>query len=136
MDPVDAWRRVLAADVARLATASAQAVPHLVPVTFAAHNGRLHIAVDHKPKSTTRLQRLRDVEANPAVSLLVDHYDPDWTRLWWARVDGPARVLEPAEVPAGVLAALRAKYPQYRDAPLDGPMLAIDPARTSGWSYS
>ncbi len=135
LQPAEAMRRLLASDVARLATASAVAVPHIVPVTFAEAGGRIYIAIDHKPKSSTRLTRLRNIEQNPSVSLLVDHYSPDWEALWWARMDGRARVLDPGRAPDEAVGGLRAKYPQYREAPLDGPVIEIEPTHTTGWSY-
>ncbi|HYZ09642.1 MAG TPA: TIGR03668 family PPOX class F420-dependent oxidoreductase [Pseudonocardiaceae bacterium] len=135
LQPDEAVRRLIAADVARLATASAAAVPHIVAVTFAGVGGRIYIAIDRKPKSSTRLTRLRNIKQNPSVSLLVDHYTPDWEALWWARMDGRARVLEPGSAPDEAVGAFRVKYPQYREVPLDGPMIEIDPTRTTGWSY-
>jgi len=135
LQPDEAVRRLLVADVARLATASAAAVPHIVAVTFAETGGRIYTAIDHKPKSSTRLTRLRNIEQNPSVSLLVDHYSPDWETLWWARVDGRARVLESGSAPDEAVGALRTKYPQYREVSLDGPVIEIEPTRTTGWSY-
>ena len=76
--------------VARLATVGADGRPHLVPVVFAVHEQVIYSAVDAKPKTTQRLRRLANIESNPQVSLLVDHYDEDWTRLWWVRADGDA----------------------------------------------
>ena len=75
------------------------------------------------------------IEQNPSVSLLVDYYSPDWEALWWVRMDGRARVLEPGSAPDEAIGALRAKYPQYREASLDGPVIEIEPTRTTGWSY-
>jgi PPOX class probable F420-dependent enzyme len=130
--------------VARLATLAAPGAPHLVPVVFARAEGRLWIPVDGKPKRGGELARVRNVRAHPAVSLLLDHYDPDWSRLWWIRLDGTARVLAPAD-PAtdgavrAAVAALRAKYPQYDGTPLlrDPPtLIAIRPERTRSWRAS
>src|SRR3984885_10600903 len=74
--------------VARLATAALDGRPHLVPVVFALHDGAIYTAVDAKPNTTQRLRRLANIERNPRVSLLVDHYADDWTQLWWGRADG------------------------------------------------
>jgi PPOX class probable F420-dependent enzyme len=104
--------RFAAARVARLATASAAGVPHLVPVTFAVSGDEIVFAVDHKPKSTTALRRLANIAENPAVSFLVDAYSDDWSQLWWARADGDARVLS-GDARAEPLSWLVAKYPQY-----------------------
>lgn len=94
------------ARVARLATADAAGRPHLVPVTFAVGGGSagdggvVYIAIDHKPKSTVNLKRLRNIAANPAVSVLADHYAEDWEQLWWARADGTAEILAAASAGA------------------------------------
>ncbi len=131
LDSDTARQRFAAASVARLATADADAVPHVVPVTFAVEGDVVVFAIDHKPKTTTALRRLRNIDANPAVSLLVDHYEEDWTRLWWARADGHA-VVSPEDPPA--VALLTAKYPAYVERPPEGPVVRIDVSRWSGWS--
>jgi PPOX class probable F420-dependent enzyme len=124
----------VAARVARLATAGADGAPHLVPVTFAVDGDRVYFAVDAKPKSSAHLRRLRNIEENPQVSLLVDEYSEHWERLWWVRADGRARVLSGAvEEPRDLL---RARYPQYADVALDGPVVEIAIVRWSGWRYA
>ena len=119
------------ARVARLATAGGDGRPHLVPIVFAVEGCVIHSAVDAKPKTSTALRRLANIAANPQVSLLVDYYDDDWTHLWWARADGHARVQ-----PGGgaAIALLAHRYAQYRDAPPDGPFVAVTVERWSGWS--
>ena len=122
------------ARVARLATAGADGAPHLVPVTFAVEGDLVYFAIDAKPKSSARLRRLRNIEENPQVSLLVDEYDEEWERLWWARADGRARILTAgAEGPRELL---RARYPQYAEVALDGPVVEIAVERWSGWRYA
>ena len=93
----EARRRLASARVARLATAAADGRPHIVPVTFAVDGDRIYTAVDHKPKTTTKLRRLRNIAENPQVSLLADDYSDEWAKLWWARADGYAGVLVRAE---------------------------------------
>lgn len=136
MSGFDAAARFSAAPVAVLATVGADGIPHLVPVVFAMPAGRtdvLYTAVDAKPKSTRRLRRLANIEANPAVSLLVDHYDDDWTRLWWVRIDGTAAIHLRGEDVAAGYAALRAKYAQYQRVELDGPVVTVQIRRWSSW---
>ncbi|WP_061294629.1 TIGR03668 family PPOX class F420-dependent oxidoreductase [Herbidospora cretacea] len=111
--------------MARLATSG----PRVVPVTFALDGEVIVSAVDHKPKTTRRLRRLEDIAADPRVSLLVDHYDDDWDRLWWVRADGVARV-----VAAWPVECLAAKYPQYRERPPEGPFIVIDVRHWQDWS--
>ncbi len=96
MTPAEARARFAAARVARLATADAGGRPHLVPIAFAVAGDTIYSAVDAKPKRTRALRRLANVRENPAVSLLVDHWDEeDWAALWWVRADGRGRVLDP-----------------------------------------
>ena len=120
--------------MARLATVAPDGAPHLVPVCFAVVADVVYSAVDDKPKRTTDLARLANIAAEPRVALLADHYDDDWTRLWWVRVDGDARVVTDADERARALAALAAAYPQYARNPPQGAVIAVDARRFSGWS--
>jgi PPOX class probable F420-dependent enzyme len=130
----EARRRFGTAAVARLATIGPAGRPHLVPVTFALDGDRIYTAVDAKPKTTPDLRRLRNIAADPRVTLLADHYEDDWDRLWWARADGHATVLgRPGDL-AGPLELLAARYPQYRASPPAGPMIRIQAERWTGWS--
>src|ERR671936_550792 len=97
VDPAAARALFATARIARLATVSADGRPHIVPITFALEADTLYTAVDHKPKRTQRLRRLENVAANEHVGLLADHYEDDWSRLWWARGDGVARIVAPGE---------------------------------------
>ena len=120
--------------VGRLATVRPDGRPHVVACCFAVQGNRLWTAVDAKPKTTTRLQRLDNVRAHPWASLLVDHYEEDWDALWWVRVDGRATVLDPGAEREHALAALVAKYEQYAAAPPRGEVIALRVERWSGWS--
>ncbi|MFF1649916.1 TIGR03668 family PPOX class F420-dependent oxidoreductase [Streptomyces sp. NPDC058240] len=135
----EARERFAAARIAHLATADTEGRPHLVPVVFALDGDTVMLAVDHKPKRTTRLKRLANITANPSVCLLTDHYEDDWDRLWWARADGEARVLPPADrSPEAVrcISLLTAKYQQYADRPPGGPVVEVSVLRWSGWRAS
>lgn len=138
LDPDAARRRFGATAVARLATVSPAGRPHLVPVTFVldSDSGRgdqVYTAVDAKPKTTTQLQRLRNIQAHPRVALLADHYADDWTQLWWVRADGEAAVLD-AAAGDGPIRLLAARYPQYAAQPPAGPVIAIRVDRWTGWA--
>lgn len=134
LDAGTARRLFGAARVARLGTAGSDGLPRVVPVTFAVLGERVVTAVDHKPKRTADLRRLRDIRANSNVSLLVDHYEDDWTRLWWARADGSAQIADEAER-AEALDALVAKYDQYAGRRPEGPVIVVAVTRWSGWRY-
>lgn len=135
MDEQEMRRRVAEARVARLATVDGRNRPHLVPCTFALDGETVYSAVDDiKAKSTRALRRLSNVRAHPEVAVLVDHYEEDWSELWWIRLDGMAGVFEPGspQHESGVR-LLASKYEQYVDAALDGPMIAIEIERWRGW---
>ena len=120
--------------IGHLATADVQGVPHVVPVCFALAGDDLVIVVDEKPKSTTRLKRLRNIEQNPATALVVDIYDVDWAQLHWVMLRGPATIESANVGTAAALAALREKYPQYRTMNLAGrPLIRIRPQRVNEW---
>lgn len=137
LDGPELRRRVAAAPAARLATLRPDGTPRLVPVTFALVDEVLCFAVDDvKPKRGTRLARLADVERDPRVALLVDHYADDWSTLWWVRVDGHAAVHDGGPLRERALDALAAKYPPYRAARPPGAVVAITPERWAGWTAS
>ena len=137
MTEAEARRRFATAEVARLATVGPDGRPHVVPIVFAVAGDTIYSAVDHKPKRTTALKRLANVVENPSVAVLADHYERDWRRLWWVRADGTGRVLEPGDEEARSAVALLAdRYPQYRERPPAGPVLAVDVKRWTGWSAS
>src|SRR5918996_552870 len=126
--------RVAGARVARLATTEAGAAPHLVPICYALEGDVLYSAVDEKPKRSKRLKRLANIRAHPGATVLVDHYEEDWTRLWWVRLRGEARVLEEGPERDRALGLLAGKYDQYRAEPPTGPVIALDVAEWRGWS--
>ena len=127
-------QRISEARVARLATTDAGRQPHIVPITFALDGDTLYFAVDAKPKRTTNLKRLRNIAAIPAVSVLFDHYDENWDRLWWVRVDGRARVIDDAAGASRAIDLLVSRYPQYQHTRPPGPVVAISINRMTGWS--
>lgn len=119
------------ARVATLATVNPDGTPHIVPVVFALIGDRIVTALDGKAKTGARLRRLTNIAANPSVSLLVHHYEEDWTKLWWLRLDGQATVLA---ADAEALSALRERYPQYEHVELTGPVISIEITGFKSWS--
>ncbi|WP_406312036.1 TIGR03668 family PPOX class F420-dependent oxidoreductase [Streptosporangium sp. NBC_01639] len=136
MEEAQARERFRDARVARLATADVRGTPHLVPVTFDVDGDTVAFAIDHKPKRTTDLRRLRNIAVNDRVCLLADHYDDDWSRLWWVRADGRARIAEDGTVRERALRRLTERYRQYRDRPPRGPVVLIAVESWTGWSYA
>jgi PPOX class probable F420-dependent enzyme len=142
--PRAAVRRFLESQrVARLATADARGRPSVVPVCYGFDGRRFYSAVDEKPKRVgwQRLRRLRNIESNPHVAMVIDEYAEDWRRLRYAIVKGRARLIEPSGRFAGehrrAVRLLRAKYPQYRAMAIEArPMIRILPSRIIYWSAS
>jgi PPOX class probable F420-dependent enzyme len=129
-------RRFGEAEVAHLATVGADGRPHIVPVCFALEGDVLYFAIDGKPKTSTNLKRLRNIASNPAVSLLADHYEDDWARLWWVRVDGVAAIVVDPVHAERAIDLLASRYEQYRRARPGGPLVAVTIGRWSGRSAS
>lgn len=136
MDRAEALDRLNGARVGRFASVVPDGRPHVVPVTFAVTDGTVVHMIDHKPKTTTSLQRLTNVETTPEACLLVDAYDEDWSALWWVRVDGAVSVERGGSRWEGARAALAAKYHQYRDAPPAGPAIFLSMDRVTHWASS
>jgi PPOX class probable F420-dependent enzyme len=126
--------RLTAARVARLATIDPDGRAHLVPIVFAIDGDTLYSAVDRKPKRSRTLRRIENARARPDVTILADHYEDDWRRLWWIRLRGRARVLDEGDERERALALLAEKYPQYRVERPDGPVLAVDVTEVRAWS--
>ena len=134
MDEAEARRRLGAATVPRLATVDRHGRPTAVPICFVLEGATLYSAVDGKPKSTAQLARLQNIAHHPDVAVLADHYDDDWSSLWWVRARGTGREVVDDGERDRAIALLRAKYPQYRVHALDGPVLAVDVSGWLGWS--
>ncbi len=133
--PIALRQRVAEARIARLATLRPDGSPHLVPFCFALDGDVIYSAVDAKPKRGGRLARFQNIERDPRVCVLVDHWSEDWSRLWWVRIDGQAAEVKPgSDTERRALGLLGAKYEQYRANPPPGPVLAVKAERWAGWS--
>jgi PPOX class probable F420-dependent enzyme len=122
--------------VARLATADARGIPHVVPVCFAIADGTLYVTVDEKPKRRTGapLKRLRNIAENPAVAIVADRYDEDWTRLGWLMLQGRADILSGGSEHARAQALLRARYSQLGEMNIESlPVIAVRLERAVSW---
>ncbi|MGE5595339.1 MAG: TIGR03668 family PPOX class F420-dependent oxidoreductase [Hyphomicrobiales bacterium] len=132
------WERELidGLRVARLGSIARDGRPHLVPVCYARVGGEFAVAIDEKPKRGGELARLRNIRRDPRVTLLFDQYDDDWRQLAWVRVDGEAAVFERGEKRRDALAALRSRYPQYREMRLEAlPLIAIRALNIASWRW-
>ena len=137
LDSAEARDRFTRSPVLRLATVGGDGRPHLVPCTFAIDgSGRVIIGIDNKPKTSVNLRRLRNISENPRVSLLVDRYADDWAQLWWVRADGTAIVERSGDEHVSQWDLLRAKYPQYADQVLDGPVMVVSVESWTGWAFA
>jgi PPOX class probable F420-dependent enzyme len=130
-------RFLRSARTGHLATANAKGRPQVVPVCFVFDGQAIYSVLDAKPKTTPlrQLRRVKNILANPQVSLVVDHYEEDWDKLQYILVSGDAELLESGEKWALAIAMLREKYPQYQAMDLDqSPVIKITPVRYSPWS--
>ena len=134
LEPDEILKRVARSRVAHLASVSSDGRPDIVPITFALVDRVLYSGVDHKPKRSRELVRLANIERDPRVTVLVDHYDENWSKLWWCRLRGEGAVVTGgADFDQGV-EALTAKYEQYERTRLRGPVIVIRVTSTLGWS--
>jgi PPOX class probable F420-dependent enzyme len=137
---------VHAARHAVLATIAPDGRPRLVPICFVVHGIQpvLYTPIDDKPKREANplaITRVRDIVADPRVSILVDRWDEDWTRLAWLRCHGLATILGLDGSDVGDVAdralitgALRAKYPQYEMHRLETrPIIRIEFEHATSW---
>lgn len=128
-------RLVARARVGRLGTIDPSGRPHVVPFCFVLDGDTLFSTVDHKPKSGAQLRRLENIRMHPEVTVLVDHYEEEWSRLWWVRLRGRGRVIEEGAQQDRAISLLREKYQQYEDTPPSGPVIAIEVNEWRGWSW-
>jgi PPOX class probable F420-dependent enzyme len=122
--------------VGRLATADAQATPHVVPVCFVVENATLYVTIDRKPKrpGARPLKRLRNIMTNPSVAFIADHYDEDWSHLAWVMLLGRAEILTDGPEHHRAQELLRERYPQYQVMSLsDLPVIALRVRRAASW---
>lgn len=134
LDRDEALSRASAADHAVLATLEPSGGPDLVPVCFAILGDSVAIPIDTvKPKRSTPIARIRNLDRDPRATLLAEHWDPiDWSRLWWVRL-ALRRSTESAGTVASLVRLLGERYPQYRDAPFSE-VLTFRIEGVTGWS--
>jgi PPOX class probable F420-dependent enzyme len=129
-------RLLRSARIAHLATADKSDQPHVIPICFAFDGKHFFSPIDEKPKRTApnKLKRLKNIQENPNVALVIDHYDEDWRKLAYVLVFGKARILLSGARHRGAVRLLRKKYPQYRAMAIDDrPMISITPKTTRAW---
>lgn len=137
IDEATARSRVEAARVARLATVDPDGRPNLVPFCPVLDDDTIYFQVDRKPKSKTSLKRVENIFARPdAVTVLIDHYEEDWERVWWVRLRGSGRILTAGPEYERADRLLRLKFPQVRSDPKPPAVVAIDITDWRTWSYT
>lgn len=129
-------RRVMEARVGRLATIDPDGGPNVVPFVFTLDGDTLYSSVDQKPKRTRQLRRLENLRRDPRFTVLVDHYEEDWARVWWVRLRGRGRVIEEGPEREHAMRLLGEKYDQYDEEPPQGAVIALDVEQWRGWAYT
>ena len=129
-------RRLASARIAHLSTADTTGAAHVIPICFAFDGHFIYSVLDQKPKrsSLTRLRRVKNILANPQVALVVDHYEEEWSHLWYILVTGHAELLLVGNEREEAIGKLREKYQQYKDMDIDlNPVIKITPAKVVSW---
>jgi PPOX class probable F420-dependent enzyme len=126
-------KKARSSPVARMGTIRPDGSLHLVPIVFAFDDEELVTAVDAKPKRSKALTRLSNIAGDPRVCVLIDHYQDDWNGLWWARLDGEARIVKTGPEFDRAIEALVDKYPQYQQDPPEGPVIRVRIGRVAAW---
>jgi PPOX class probable F420-dependent enzyme len=136
MDERQMRSRVAEARAARVGTVDERGRTHLVPIVFVIDGDTLYSATAAGPRL---VKRLRNLQRDPRVAILVDAYDEDWSKVWWVRMRGHGRSIEDGPERDHALRLLWERYPQFRSIPPSeaaGPVMAVDIEEWSGWSYS
>lgn len=129
-------RLLAGARIGHLSTSDTTGAAHVIPVCYAFDGHSIYSVLDQKPKRTslTRLRRVKNILANPQVALVVDHYEEEWTRLWYILVTGHAELLVEGDEREQAIVKLREKYQQYRDMDIDlNPVIKITPVKVVSW---
>ena len=135
--PPHALRLIRSARIAHLATADRLGQPHAVPICFAFDGKCFYSPIDEKPKRSapTNLKRLRNIRDNPQVSLVIDYYEEDWSKLCYVLITGTARILQSGQTHTRAVTLLRKKYSQYRRMQIDTrPIIVITPKQIAFWA--
>ena len=132
------WERKFISEqrVARLATVDANGQPAVIPIVYAFDGAAFFTPLDAKPKSVPvdQLQRVKNINANPSVAIIIDSYNEDWSRLAWVHLRGQARIISNGDEFTAGITLLSEKYQQYENMPLDGrPLIMIEPTAIRSW---
>src|SRR6478752_7257141 len=134
--PAHVARFIRSARIAHLATADRSGQPHVVPICFAFDGKCFYSPIDEKPKRSApaNLKRLRNIRDNPQVSLVIDNYDENWSKLAYVLITGAARIMQRGQKHRRAVTLLRRKYSQYRTMAIDRrPVIVIKPKRIIVW---
>jgi PPOX class probable F420-dependent enzyme len=132
MDAATCWERLRATDHGVLGTVHAARGVDAVPVVFVVDGDQLVLPIDTvKAKRSPLLQRLRNLDHDGRAVLLVDHYDDDWSQLWWVRVHGQAREADPTDIQ---LAELARTFPAYAASGSVTSVIVLTPSELTGWT--
>ena len=122
--------------VARFATAEHGGQPHVVPICYAVYDNSVYFTIDEKPKQLRDkpLKRIRNLQINPHVALVVDRYEEDWTQLGWVMVQGEAALLDDGEEHTKAQRLLKVRYPQLHGMQIsDLPVIAVRIKHVVSW---
>ena len=121
------------ARVSRMATAGADGRIHNVPISPVLEAGSLLIATD------TTSRKVRNLEANPRVTLVFDEYSEMWDLLRGVVIEGSVRIVRDGVDFTRARALLYEKFRQYEiESPIESEtsvILVVTPERVTSWGF-
>jgi Pyridoxamine 5'-phosphate oxidase len=132
----DAHTRLTAHVHGVLCTLHPERGPDPQPVLYAvSDDGHVGVPIDRvKPKTSARLRREDNLEADPRATLLIEHWDAgDWSRLWWVRANLSYVPHPPSPLTDDLAGRLARTVPQYADRPFHR-ILVCRIVAVTGWS--
>jgi len=133
------------AKVARLATADLEYKPHLVPIVFVFDNDLncYFIPIDEKTKRARpeNLKRVKNIQENSNVALLIDEYNEDWTKLYFIMIRGKGSILGGKKLEYNEMSLIKKahsllnhKYIQYQKTNIGKYVIMMIPQKVTVWN--
>ena len=134
--PVKLKSLITGSSIAYQSTVSHKGHPHIVPICFVLLDQNFYSLLDNKPKNVQplKLKRVQNIISNPKVTLIVNHYEDDWDKLWHVLIKGNGSVVSNELERMAAIKSLKQKYVQYLHMDVDlNPVIKIRPTNITSW---